>query len=507
MGRLCGPIVLPCRHHAYPLKNMTRRPPVASRTRSERGVRAAGKSLASAAAQPIEHVVLLMFENRSFDQMLGTLQAELPAIDGVPPGPPTRFNDGPGPGERYHQRTGAPRVVEPDPPHEHPQVMEQLAAANGGFVQSYARTHPQSTPSQRQQVMDCFAPGELPALHDLARHFVVCDRWHAAVPGPTWTNRLFALSGTSLGRLKMPEGVFAPNLHKYQQPSLFRRLREAERTHRIYFGDFPLSLLFQDQRTWRAARRFAPLARLFEDAAGREADFPQFAFIEPSYMWPGANDDHPPHDVDRGQHLLADVYDALRANEALWNKTLLVVTYDEHGGFYDHVVPNVAGAVAPDDAPGEFDFRFDRYGLRVPTVLASPWLDRAVCNAQFDHTSLLRFMQQRFGLGELGRRVAAARNPLEEIAVRQTPRGDTPHRLQRPSESKRLQQRGAAPALSGNQQAILAFSEYLDRVARAGRAPAAARPPRPRSTVGAGELAHQRAIRFLQAKGARLRAR
>lgn len=460
---------------------------------------------AAAAAQSIEHVVLLMLENRSFDQMLGTMQAELPAVDGVPPGPPVRFNDGPGAAERYGQKPGASKVVEPDPPHEHPHVMDQLGAGNGGFVKSYVSVHPDSTPAQRQQVMDCFAPGELPALHDLARHFVVCDRWHASVPGPTWTNRLFALSGTSLGRVKMPEGVFAPNMHRYQQPSLFRRLRVAHCSHRIYFGDFPLSLLLQDQRTWRAARHFAPLERLFEDAAGREADFPQFAFIEPNYMWPGANDDHPPHDVDQGQLLIARVYDALRANEALWHKTLLVVTYDEHGGFYDHVVPPAGGAVAPDDSPGEFAFRFDRYGLRVPTILASPWLDRGVCHAEFDHTSLLRFAQQRWGLGALGRRVAAARSPFEVLSVRSTPRADTPLRLQRPGASKgALRKRRTAPPLSGNQQAILAFSEYLDQVSSAARKPGTRRSPRPRTAADAGELVQQRAIRFLEAKGARL---
>src|SRR5207244_1801173 len=99
----------------------------------------------------------------------------------------------------------------------------------------------------------------------------VCDKWFCSVPGPTWTNRLFAMSGTSRGRVKMPEGLFYPNLHRYDQPSVFRRIREAGRSHRIYFGDFPLALLLADQRRPSARLRFSPLEDFFDDAAGPES--------------------------------------------------------------------------------------------------------------------------------------------------------------------------------------------------------------------------------------------
>ncbi len=233
----------------------------------------------------------------------------------MPPDGPQRFNEDPQ-GRKYFQARGAPRTVRPDPPHEYPAVVEQLEDANGRFVKSYARRHPNATEQELQQVMSCFAPGELPALHALARQFVICDGWHSSVPGPTWTNRLFAMSGTSVGRLRMPEGVFQPSLHKYGQPSIFGRLAEAKRSYRIYFGDFPLALLLADQRRFPAVRNFSRLSSLRADAK-RADSFPDFVFIEPDYLWPGANDDHPPHDVLRGQALVADVYEALRSNEEL----------------------------------------------------------------------------------------------------------------------------------------------------------------------------------------------
>ncbi len=455
---------------------------------------------------PIRHIVLLMLENRSFDQMLGMLQSEMPHLDGVPPTGPPRSNQD-RKGRRYLQGAGAPGKVKPDPPHDYPAVVEQLEAANTGFVKSYSHAHPGASQAEQQQVMACYAPDKLPALHALARQFVVCDGWHCSVPGPTWTNRLFAMSGTSAGRLKMPEGLFEPNLHRYPQPSVFRRLSEAKRRYSIYFGDFPLALLLEDQRAVEAVSHFRRLSQFFDDAKRAEPQFPEFAFLEPDYLWPGANDDHPPHDVARGQALLADVYDAIRGNAALWQSTLLVVSYDEHGGFYDHVAS--PPGVPPNRQPGEYGFAFDQLGVRVPTVLVSPWLDPQVLHGTFDHTSLLRMLQNLWGLGNLGDRTAAAKSPLDAVAIRPTPRADAPLTLPRPRASLVRRLTAAAPEaaepLSDGQRAILAFSEYLEVLEPAParkRASFAARKHRG-PTAGAA-VARERALHFLRARGANL---
>ncbi|HEY8120013.1 MAG TPA: alkaline phosphatase family protein [Myxococcota bacterium] len=488
----------------------------ASRAKKTRA-RAVGKKLLAKTAAPltdadkIRHVVLLMLENRSFDQMLGGLQASIPAIDGVLP--PGRSNSAGG--IAFPQQPGAARKVDPDPQHATPHVLRQLAGGNGGFAADYAAAFPATSASQRQQVMSYFADGSLPALHALARSFVVCDRWHSSVPGPTWTNRLFAMSGTSAGIVDMPSGPLDLGKHAYGQPSVFRRLAEAKRSYRIYFGDFPLALLLSDQRSPSSAKHFRPLDRFFADAAGDEKRFPDFAFLEPDYLWPGANDDHPPHDVAKGQKLIARVYRALRANPALWASTLLLVTYDEHGGFYDHIAP--PPAPPPDGKHTEYSF--DRLGVRVPAVLVSPWLASGVCHSAFDHTSLLRLLQRKWSLGSLGLRTAAANDPLHEVALLPAARTDTPATLPVPAEkkvaAKGLAKAAAAPPLSDHQQAIVALSQALAPSAAkaaskgakgAKRAPSRApktSAPAP-SAAAAARSTHQRTVAFFKARGVKL---
>ena len=145
-------------------------------------------------ADPIKHVVVLMLENHSFDQMLGALKADFPDLDGVDPNNLGRNHDKDG--RVYSQTTTSNTTVSPDPMHELEEVLHQLAGDNENFVMDYSEAYPTTTPDQRQQIMGYFAPGALPALHELARNFTICDHWYSSVPGPTWANRFFVHSGT-----------------------------------------------------------------------------------------------------------------------------------------------------------------------------------------------------------------------------------------------------------------------------------------------------------------------
>jgi phospholipase C len=417
---------------------------------------------------PIRHVIVLMFENHSFDQMLGSLRAEIPALEGVD------FDRGgvnlDPEGREYRQRIADPFTVAPDPMHETVDVLEQLEDDNGGFVRDYATSYPSTTEAQHQQVMDCFGPGALPALHELAREFTICDRWFSSVPGPTWTNRLFVHSGTSLGRVRMPESLpdslEHPGLYvDYDQTTIYDRFNEAGISWRIYRGDIPQSLVLAHQRSPENVRRYFRFSE-FAGHATSEADFPAYCFIEPSYYWPDQNDDHPPHATWPAQRLLADVYNAVRANEVLWNSTLLVVLYDEHGGFYDHVSP--PAAIPPDDfVDPESGFGFDRLGVRVPAVLVSPWVDRGVVHTEFDHTSLLKYLIDKWGLGPLSRRVDQASSLAPILRTSGEPRTDTPVSLlveeRKPVALAAEAAASADEPLNPHQEALILFADYLER--------------------------------------------
>jgi phospholipase C len=205
----------------------------------------------------------------------------------------------------------------------------------------------------------------------------------------------------------MPTGAEMLEPHWYTeqtQPTIFSRMTERGIPWRIYHYDFPCSLVLTQQRQPENLSGYADIDQFFRDAAGNPRTFPAFAFIEPQYFGVAQNDDHPPHNVMKAEKLIADVYNAIRSNPALWDKALLVVLYDEHGGFYDHVVPPTT--VAPDSFTTTW--RFNRLGVRVPALLISPRCASRVEHTSFDHTSLLKYLQDKWGLGWLGQRTAAA---------------------------------------------------------------------------------------------------
>jgi phospholipase C len=412
---------------------------------------------------PVKHVIVLMMENRSFDHMLGGLSEAIPGLDGVPKvGEPARTNRADG--KTYKQEPGASRSINYDPKHELEHTLHQLEKDNGGFVADFAKAYPFSEREDREEIMKYFADGELPPLHTLAKNFLVCDKWFSSLPGPTWPNRFFVHSGTSIGRVSMPEGILDANLHWYDQTTLYDRLNEKNIDWRIYYGDVPQSLLLVHQLEPENTARYSKLSRFFQDAGSQEIDkFPSYCFIEPAYYQPGASDDHPPHNVFEGERLIVDVYNAIRRNDALWNSCLFVVLYDEHGGFYDHVVP--PAAVPPDHYLEEYTF--DRLGVRVPAILISPYVEPGVLHTEFDHTSLLKYLIDKWDLGPLGERTRNAKTFAEELkpALVNT---DAPRELIIPPQAGLSQRRHGRigvrvqPSLNSHQSALVGMTQLLE---------------------------------------------
>jgi phospholipase C len=407
----------------------------------------------------IKHVVLLMMENHSFDQMLGCLQGEYPDLDGVDINSSSpRFNLDLS-GNKVYQIPTDEQQVRLDPKHEHRFVMDQIAGGNSGFVSDFQKNQKGDTAEDRQYVMGYYVMDRLPALHELGRNFTVCDHWFSSLPGPTWPNRFFALSGTSSGRVLMPEGIShlrPQEVFVQNQFTLFDRLNDAGKSWKIYYYDFPSSLLLNRQRLPQNLMHYSPIKEFFTRVRD-EANFPEFTFIEPKYFGADQNDDHPPHNIFKAQKLIADVYNAIRSVPELWASTLLVVVYDEHGGFYDHVEP--PSAVPPDDHREEWTF--DRLGVRVPAILISPWVGARVEKTIFDHTSLLKYLTEKWGLGPLGRRTQEA-NSIRVVLDQNQPRQTTVPFIRVPysnlmPERPDLEKEDS----SDHQQAIHAFAWFL----------------------------------------------
>ena len=364
--------------------------------------------------QQIQHVVVLMMENRSFDHLLG----DLPGIDGASPSHSNRSRKS---GNLYSQ-TGNPATYaeHEDPTHEFRHAVKQIGGtANpdmSGFVNEHETAYPQASP---QTVMNSCGPDLVPVLHTLATNFAVSDRWFCSLPGPTWPNRFFAMMGSCHGSISME----AKNA----------KLDAVAKTLRFYFKDSIFSLLGDDAKVYSQESQTAaqmvndtgfsatPLSEF--DLAVASDSLPQLSWIEPNHRSGEINNQHPAQDVRLGDNFIGRIYTTLRQSPAVFAKTLFIVYYDEHGGFYDHVAPPLTQA--PDgssadeiDPATDKPFDFCRLGPRVPALLISPWIKPGkVTNASgqapiYDHTSLLAFVCDLFGKKrqKLGKRVEAAQH-------------------------------------------------------------------------------------------------
>jgi phospholipase C len=367
----------------------------------------------------LRHIVVLMMENRSFDHMLGSLKAVDGRIDGVTDqlsNPDTTGNPvKPLPQAEFQGQ------LNPDPDHHFPAVDLQIFGGDTspnrvpnmqGFVKSYFNQRRDVGHSQK--IMYYFKKDDLPVLTTLALEFAVFNRWFASIPGPTICNRAFAHYGTSFGRVDMD-----PFVVKQDIKSIYTRLINAlpKRTAKVYYYDTTSSTMEVANLLQNQPELFGTYKQFLSDCD--KGLLPEYSFVEPNYNDHDtdsgeeiANDQHPDHDVQAGELLIAEVYMAIKRNPKMWASTALLVVYDEHGGVYDHVAP-------PPCTPDKFQsseldpgttlpFRFDRLGVRVPAILISPWIPKnSVVNRVFDHASIPATIT-KFFLGD-----ASPRSPRE----------------------------------------------------------------------------------------------
>jgi phospholipase C len=443
----------------------------------------------------LDHVVVLMFENRSFDNLLGRLYqpGEVKSFEGVidkrlsnpipgwaehgadrktVPYGVAKTTDTPNPdsGEEYqHQNTQLFGIIEPVA--NRCKLAERMAAPYNapavgqkptmdGYVADYissfaAETGRQPTYDEYAQIMTGFTPEQMPVISGLARGFATFDHWFCEVPSQTFTNRSFFHAASSSGFVvNMPPLDAFPVRNTAE--TIFERLEAKGLTWKIYC-DSPSVLSFTGlihaaRLRTRFADHFVTTDQFLEDA--RKGELPTYSFIEPNFLQ-NHNDMHPafnalfpglefdgPSSLLGGEALLKKIYDAVRSSSSPRGSnalnTLFVVTFDENGGTYDHVPPPAVARPDPAAPAGQMGFAFDRSGVRVPAIAVSAWIpERTVVNEEFRHTSVIRTLRERWSLGQpLTKRDAAARD-LASILTLDKPRKpeDWPELIAQPAPS------------------------------------------------------------------------
>ena len=445
----------------------------------------------------INHIVVLMLENRSFDNVLGWLydKDNKPPFDKVPRGQEFAGLSGathcnPRPHKKGVACVGKGTVMTdpfPDPNEPYDHVFTQMfnkryskdcipnttkVPTMDGFVIDYANAiktagEPKKGCSKILSsifkssglmaidpgiIMNCFTPDRLPVMNGLANAYAVCDHWFSSVPTQTFPNRSFVHAATSSGYVynmwTVKSDPFEDGILINKTPTIYNLLEKSDISWRIYYGG-PLLLcnaLIIQERLWEFAplgNRFFPMTQFLEDAK-QPGGLPSYTFIEPNMMcskkYGPENDMHPayavtdtgaPTDVRYGEVLVHTVYEALKKSPD-WNSTLLVITFDEHGGCYDHVPPESGckspdGVIIPANKPGGSGFNFERYGVRVPAVLVSPLIEQGtVCDKVFDHTSIIKSVSNRWLKGQhLTERDKHACD-LSDLLTLSQPRTDNP---------------------------------------------------------------------------------
>src|SRR5215471_15407659 len=354
----------------------------------------------SVGLENLKHIVVLMMENRSFDHMLGFAALPNWQIDGLSGQEKNR--DSTGEFALVTNDASYSGDFTPDPGHALFDTLTQLYGdaatpvnqnpAMNGFVVSYeGKTH---NSANAHRIMKCFKPEKVPVLTQLARQFAVCDRWFSSVPGPTFPNRAYAHGASSVGRVDM--GVDWLGMSK----TIYELLNENNVDARIYYHDSTMAMTFKG--LMNQSRYFGLYDDFLSDCKNNR--LPAYSFVEPRYangedpvnnVFFSASDQHPDHNVEQGEILIRDTFNAVWSNKPLRESTLLIVVYDEHGGLYDHVPP--PSCVNPDalnwaGSSNSLDpaFDFTRLGVRVPAVLISPYIQAGtIDHTVYDHSSII----------------------------------------------------------------------------------------------------------------------
>ncbi|MEO6779282.1 MAG: alkaline phosphatase family protein [Gemmatimonadaceae bacterium] len=410
----------------------------------------------------IKHVVYYMLENRSFDHVLGWLHskadenlhvvgpagpykgasAQMYNMDGAQKVPLTKFKNG------KLSKDWVLEMFNDDPYHDlsdvlrqmfydHPNGYEDRAQPDmGGFVWNNGNS----------QVMETFTPEQLPILNGLAGEYAVSDEWFCSMPSCTDANRAFGLTGSSQGQcnnfMDPPQYIFWPE--QPHRASIWKTLWANGITDWKLFNStewmahvFSYQLFLDGQIPTVDAsvaagqnRYVAPVDDFYASALA--GTLPAFSYIEP--IWIGATGTtsyHPGEDVVAGEIQLNKIYDSIRKGPD-WEETLLIITFDEHGGIFDHVPPPYAVNPWPNDAVD--GFRYDMLGPRVPGIMVSPWIEpqtvfRSSTGTAYDHTSIIATVLEWFGIPRsrwfLGERAQRAPT-LENVLTRSTPRPEAP---------------------------------------------------------------------------------
>ena len=332
----------------------------------------------------IDHIVVVMMENRSFDHYLGALKAVegRDDVDGLVGDEANPLRDGSSV-QVHHLDIDC----QADPPHgwndSHNQYND---GANDGFAMEHEDRHGSEIAGE---ALGYYTREELPVHYALADAFCLPHHFFCSVLGPTWPNRFYGHAGTSNGRTSNDVQTGA-----LTGPNVYTTLDDAGIEWAYYYTDVPFLGLLAD--TWED-EAVGLLEDFFEDAeAGR---LPAFTWIDPGFTY---NDDHPPHHPGLGQMFLASIYEAL-AQSPLWERCLLVITYDEHGGFYDHVAP-------PEVDDDHADEGFDRMGFRIPTLFVGPWVKQGVVDDDLDNASTLKLVCELLGVEPWNTRIAAVQS-------------------------------------------------------------------------------------------------
>jgi phospholipase C len=411
----------------------------------------------------IEHIVVLMMENRSFDNVLGWLYPDNPDFRGVN----GSMSNPDSKGNLHNVTQGKDATMpfpDPNEPYEHvyaqlfsesfamPVPITDATPTMQGFVIDYenalatAKAH-----TEPGVIMNCFTPQSLPVINGLAAAYAVCDNWYCSVPTETFPNRSFMHAATSSGNVynTWKDWLGIPQVFINDTETIYNRLYENGIDWRVYHAG-PLlacnALICQERNYDFVFSNFSSFDDNFKNDAA-SGNLPAYTFIEPNFicssLYGPETDMHPaygvfdtgaPTDARYGDQFILDVYTALRSSPC-WEKTLFIITFDEHGGTFDHfpVAPS-PNAVSPDgivipykEYSGGSNFNFERFGVRVPAVLVSPWIEAGtICHTQFDHTSVIKTVLNKW----LGGQNLTARdkvaNDVSEILSLATARTDSP---------------------------------------------------------------------------------